>query len=237
VAAIVLLAVLGAANSIEDVAVFTLLQRIVPDELLTRVLGVLWGLAMGAVALGSLAAPAIVHLVGAKAAFAVVGGVLPLFVLVTYRRLVSIDRASVPAPELELIDQVPMFAPLSLAGKERIASKLEPRSVRAGEVVIEAGEVGDDFYIVGDGALDIDVGGRHTTAHRADYFGEIALLREVPRTATVTATSDSRLLELHRDDFLAAVTGHQTAHAAGHAVAESRLGQDAEATKPVISGQ
>jgi MFS family permease len=237
VAAIVLLAVIGAANSVEDVAVFTLLQRIIPDELLARVLGVLWGVAMGAVALGSIAAPLVVDWLGARAAFAVVGGVLPLLVLATYRRLAAIDRATVPVPELELIDLVPMFVPLSLAGKERIASKLLPHPVRAGEVVIRTGEEGDGFYLVGDGELDIDAGGRHTTAHRGDYFGEIALLRDVPRTATVTAAVDSRLLELHRDDFLAAVTGHSVAHAAGHAVAESRLGQDTEATKPVMSGK
>ncbi len=223
VAAIALLAVVGAANSVEDVAVFTLLQRIVPDELLTRVLGVLWGLAMGAVALGSIAAPALVDLVGPRSAFAVAGGVLPLLVVLAYRRLVTIDRATVPAPELELIDRVPMFAPLSVAGKERIASKLSPRPVRAGEVVISAGDAGDGFYIVGEGELDIDAGGKHTTARRADYFGEIALLRDVPRTATVTAAVDSQLLELHRDDFLAAVTGHSVAHAAGKKVADSRL--------------
>ena len=227
VAAIALLAVVGAANSVEDVAVFTLLQRIVPDELLTRVLGVLWGLAMGAVALGSIAAPALVGLVGPRSAFAVAGGVLPLLVVLAYRRLATIDRATVPAPELELIDRVPMFAPLSVAGKERIAAKLSPRLVRAGEVVITAGDAGDGFYIVGDGKLDIDAGGKHTTARRADYFGEIALLQDVPRTATVTAAVDSRLLELHRNDFLAAVTGHSVAHAAGKEVAASRLAHGA----------
>jgi CRP-like cAMP-binding protein len=193
---------------------------------------------MGAVALGSIAAPLVVHWVGARAAFAVVGGVLPLLVFVTYRRLASIDRATVPAPELELIDAVPMFVPLSLAGKERIASKLLPRPVRAGEVVIRAGEEGDGFYLVGAGELDIDAGGRHTTARRGDYFGEIALLHDVPRTATVTAAVDSSLLELHRDDFLAAVTGHSVAHAAGHEVASSRLALDhADETKPLMSGQ
>jgi CRP-like cAMP-binding protein len=192
---------------------------------------------MGAVALGSIAAPLVVHWLGARTAFAVVGGVLPLLVLVTYRRLAAIDRGTVPAPELELIDLVPMFVPLSIAGKERIASKLLPHPVRAGETVIRAGEKGDGFYLVESGELDIDAGGRHTTAHRGDYFGEIALLHDVPRTATVTATADSRLLELQRDDFLAAVTGHSVAHAAGHAVAESRLGQDTDATKPLISGQ
>jgi len=229
-AAVVLLAIVGAANSVEDVAVFTLLQRIIPDELLTRVLGVLWGLAMGAVALGSIAAPLVVHWLGPRAAFAVVGGVLPLLVFFTYRRLAAIDRTTVPAPELELIDLVPMFVPLSVAGKERIASKLLPHPVRAGEVVIRAGEAGDGFYLVGAGELDIDAGGRHATARRGDYFGEIALLHDVPRTATVTAAVDSRLLALHRDDFLAAVTGHSVAHAAGHEVAASRLALDQTAT-------
>jgi MFS family permease len=235
IAAVILLAVVGAANSVEDVAVFTLLQRIIPDELLTRVLGVLWGVAMGAVALGSIVAPAIVAWLSPRTAFVVVGGLLPFVVLLTYRRLVSIDRTAVPAPELALIDRVPMLAPLSVAGKERIASKLSPRPVLAGEVVIRAGDAGDRFYIVGDGELDIDVSGRHTTAHRADYFGEIALLRDVPRTATVTATTDSHLFGLERDDFLAAVTGHSGAHAAGHEVAASRLAADT--TKSLMSGQ
>jgi MFS family permease len=222
-AAVALLAVVGAANSVEDVAVFTLLQRIIPDELLTRVLGAVWGLAMGAVALGSIAAPVIVSWVGPRSAFAIVGGVLPVLVFLAYRHLVAIDRTVAPAPELALIDGVPMFAPLSVAAKERLAGKLTARPVHPGEVVIRAGERGDGFYIVGEGLFDIDAGGRHTTAGSTDYFGEIALLRDVPRTATVTATVDSRLLELHRDDFLAAVTGHSVAHAAGHEVAESRL--------------
>jgi MFS family permease len=221
--AVVLLAVVGAANSVEDVAVFTLLQRMIPDDILTRVLGVVWGLAMGAVALGSIAAPVVVSVLGPRLAFVVVGAILPVLTLATYRRLVEIDRAVAPAPELGLIDGVPMFAPLSVATKERVASRLVPVSASAGEVVIRTGDPGDRFYIVGDGELDIDAGGRHATAQRADYFGEIALLRDVPRTATVTATVDSRLFALQRDDFLAAVTGHSAAHAAGQAVAQARL--------------
>jgi MFS family permease len=223
--AILLLALVGAANSVEDVAVFTLLQRIVPNELLTRVLGVLWALAMGGVAVGSIAAPLLVNLVGARAAFVAVGAILPVLALVTYSRLAEIDRAVAPAPELALIEQVPMFAPLSVAAKERVAANLVPLSVPAGELVIRAGDVGDRFYIVGDGELDIFVDGLHKTAHRADYFGEIALLRDMPRTATVTATVDSKLFALRRDDFLEAVTGVEAAHAAGHAVAEKRLAQ------------
>ncbi len=222
-AAAFLLAIVGAANSVEDVAAFTLVQRIVPDAILTRVLGVLWGLAMGGVALGSIAAPAIADAIGPRTAFLVVGSILPLLTLATYRRLVEIDRTVAPAAELELIERVPMFAPLSVAAKERVAANLVPISVSAGEVVIRAGDPGDRFYIVGDGEFQIDAGSHQATAHKADYFGEIALLHDVPRTATVRAAMDSQLFALQRDDFLAAVTGHSAAHAAGKAVAEARL--------------
>jgi MFS family permease len=222
-ATVILLAVVGAANSLEDVAVFTLLQRLVPDETLTRVLGLVWGLAMGGVALGSIAAPAVVELVGPRPAFAVVGSILPLLTLITYRRLVELDRSVTPAAELDFIERVPIFAPLSLAAKEHLAAHLVPVSTAAGELVIRAGDVGDRFYIVADGELDIDVEGRHSSASSGDYFGEIALLRDVPRTATVTATIPSRLYALERDDFLAAVTGHSAAHAAGEAIVDERL--------------
>ena len=222
-AAVVLLAIVGAANSVEDVAVFTLLQRIVPDELLTRVLGLLWGLAMGAVAIGSIVAPAVVAAVGPRLALILVGSILPVLTIAVYRRLVEIDQTVAPAPELDLLEDVPMFSPLSIAAKERMAASLVRVFVPSGEVVIRAGDAGDRFYIVDDGEFDIDAGGSHSTAHRADYFGEIALLRDVPRTATVAATVDSHLFALQRDDFLAAVTGHAVAHATGQAVAEARL--------------
>jgi MFS family permease len=230
VVALVLLAIVGAANSVEDVAGFTLLQRLVPDQVLTRVLGVAWSFAMGGVAIGSIAAPALIDAIGPRPAFVAVGSILPVLTLVAYRRLAAIDRAVAPAPELELIERVPMFAPLSVAAKERVAANLVPMSVDAGQVVIRAGEVGDSFYIVGDGELDISAKGVHTAAHQADYFGEIALLRDVPRTATVKALVDTRLYALQRADFLAAVTGHDAAHAAGHAVIEDRLAGTTETT-------
>lgn len=116
-----------------------------------------------------------------------------------------------------------MFAPLSVAAKERVATSLVPFAVEAGNLVIRAGDVGDRFYIVEDGELDIAADGKHKTVHHADYFGEIALLRNVPRTATVTALADTTLYALQREDFLAAVTGHRAAHAAATAVAEERL--------------
>jgi MFS family permease len=222
-AAVLLLAVVGAANSVEDVAGFTLLQRIVPDELLTRALGVTWGIAMGGLALGSITAPAIVAALGPRVAFALVGSILPLLTLISWRWLVRIDREiAAPTAELALVGAVPLFAPLSVAAKEHLAAKLTRVDVAPGEVVVRAGESGDRFYVVADGELEITNGVQRKAA-AGDFFGEIALLRDVPRTATVKAIAPSHLYALDRDDFLAAVTGHSAVHAAGEAVVEERL--------------
>ena len=221
-AAILLLAVVGAANSIEDVAGFTLLQRIVPDELLSRALGVVWGLAMGAVALGSVAAPALVALLGPRAAFAVVGGILPGLTLLCWQRLRTIDRdVAGPSVELEVISSVPLFEPLSLVAKEHLAGKLTRVHADPGDVVVRTGDAGDRFYIVDGGELEI-TNGASGHAASGDFFGEIALLRDVPRTATVRAISPTELYALDREDFLAAVT-HSAVRAAGEAVADERL--------------
>jgi MFS family permease len=218
-----LVALIGAANSVEDVAGFTLLQRIVPDEVLTRVLGVAWGLVMGAVGLGSIVATWIVAGLGPRAAFVIVGAILPVLTLIVWRLLVRIDREVLaPAVELALVEGVPMFAPLSIAAKEHMAGKLIKVPVSAGEVVIRTGDPGDRFYIVADGELEITNGVR-AKAGRGDFFGEVALIRDVPRTATVTATAPSLLYALERDDFLAAVTGHSAVRSAGDAVVEARL--------------
>jgi MFS family permease len=220
---LVLLAIVGFANSVEDVAGFTLLQRVVPDALLTRVLGVVWGLAMGALALGSITAPAVVHAIGPRLALVVVGSILPLLTFLTWRSLLDIDRTvAAPAEELASIEGVAMFAPLSIAAKEHMAARLTPVSVTAGDTVIRAGDAGDRFYIVRRGELEVVAPGMRTTASDGDYFGEIALLRDVPRTATITAVTDSQLYQMTRDDFLAAVTAHSGVRAAGEAVADER---------------
>ena len=233
VTALLLLAVVGAANSIEDVAAFTLLQRIVPDEVLTRVLGVLWGLAMGGVALGSIVAPVVVSLVGPRAALVAVGLILPVLALLAWRRLVEIDRSAPgPAARLSVIDCVPMLTPLSLAAKEHLATSLVPVSVAAGEVVIREGDPGDRFYIVADGDFEVVGESLQVAAPAGDYFGEIALLRDVPRTATVRAVVDSQLFALERGDFLAAVTGHSDVRAAGEAIAAERLARGASTPFP-----
>ena len=224
VVALVLLIVVGAANSIEDVAVFTLLQRMVPDDVLTRALGVVWSLVMGGVALGSIAAPAVVDAFGPRAALVAVGAILPLLVLLTWKRLLEIDRTvSSASPQLALIERATLFSPLSIAAKERLAGALVPLPVAAGEVVIRTGEVGDHFYLVANGDLEITGDDVLSRVGEGDFFGEIALLRDVPRTATVQALADSELYVLSRNDFLAAVLAHSGVRAAGEAVAEERL--------------
>jgi MFS family permease len=228
-AALLLFAIVGAANSVEDVALFTLFQRTVADDVLTRALGFFWGLAMGAVAIGSVVAPTIVTALGPRSAFVVVGALLPLLVLVAFRRLVRIDANAAPAPELDLIAGVSMFSPLSLTAKERVARQLLPMAVSAGDVVIHAGDTGDRFYIVERGEFEIDAGALQLRARRGDYFGEIALMHDIPRTATVTAVVDSRLQALLRDPFLSAVTGHPAAFTAGRQIAEARLEEIAQA--------
>jgi MFS family permease len=230
VVAAFLLAVVGAANSVEDVAAFTLLQRIVDDEKLTRVLGVAWGLVMAAVALGSVAAAALVGMVGARPAFVVVGLILPVLALLSWRALLDADRSGgVPAAELAIVDSVPIFAPLSVAAKEHMATKLVELAVAKDEVVVRAGDAGDRFYVVADGEFEVATNVARAKAHAGDFFGEIALLRNVPRTATITATAASHLYALEGDDFLAAVTGHSAVRATGTAIADERLARDRRA--------
>ena len=232
---ILLLAVIGAANSVVDVSGFTLLQRTVPDEVLTRVLGVTWGLAMGTAAIGSFVAPAVLSLIGLKPTLLVVGAILPLLVLVTHRRLIEIDSDVAPASQLILIESVALFAPLSLVAKERIASHLVPVDVATGDIVIRTGEIGDRFYVVASGGLTIDAGSQSVRVGPGDFFGEIALLRDVPRTATVQANTDARLYALERDDFLAVVAGNALAGTEAHAVATQRLEENAAAAERLDS--
>jgi MFS family permease len=223
VAALVLLGVVGAANSVEDVSGFTLLQRAIRDDALSGVLGLIWGAAMGAVALGSVATPLLVRELGARSAFVLVGLLLPVLTIAGFRRMRALDDVAAPSRQQLLVDEVPMFVPLSLAAKERLATKLLPLDVPAGETIVRAGDVGDRFYIVDSGTVRIGLGQDEKESGQGDYFGEIALLRDVPRTATVTAATATRLYALERADFLAAVTGHALAEAAAEDVVDARF--------------
>jgi MFS family permease len=211
--AALMLAAAGAGAMLSDVAGRTLLQRVVPDEVLTRVFGVLEGLYMAGLAVGSVGAAVLVDTVGARAALLLVGAIPPAAALLSNHGLAVADRrAAVPAAEVEAIRAIPMFAPLPERVVERLARNLIPIEAAAGKAVLRQGEAGDRFYIVRSGDLDVVVDGHPAGALGAGAaFGEIALLRDVPRTASVVARTAVALSALEREVFLEAVTGHPVA--------------------------
>jgi MFS family permease len=226
VVAIVLLAVVGAGNSLVDVAVFTLIQRAVPDDVLARVFGVIQFLWISTFGLGGLLAVPLVDWLGADGALIVAGAFLPVLALLTGSKLLRLDAAAeAPGPELSLLRSIPIFAPLPGTPLEHLAARLVPLRVDAGTVVVKQGDSGDRFYVVVEGEVEVAVDGAVVSElGPGGYFGEIALIRDVPRTATATARTDVVLYALEREDFLAAVTGHAPSEAAAEQVAMARLG-------------
>jgi MFS family permease len=223
---LVLLAVVGIGNTIVDVSGMTLLQRSAPDEVLARVFGVLESVLLLTVGLGALAAPLLLNWLGTRGALIVAGSLLPLVVIPAWPRLNAIDRdAQVPVERLGLLRGNPIFAPLPGPTLEQLAGALEEVRSAAGEEVVRQGEPGDRFYLIKDGALDVYVDGELVQSLApGDSFGEIALLRDVPRTATVKARTEVVLYALDRRHFLAAVTGFGPSLSAAEGVIGMRLG-------------
>ncbi len=207
VVAALLLGLSGAGKLFFDIATRTLVQRLLPDRLLTAVFGLQESLMMAALALGSLAAPLLVEAFGPRGAFAVAGALLPAVALLAYTRLRRLDDAAeIPADVLRLLLDVPLLAVLPPRVVERLALDAEPVAAEQGATVITEGEAGDRFYVIAAGRAEVT---RDDEVLRelgpGGWFGELALLRDVPRTATVTALTDVSLWAVERDGFLAAV--------------------------------
>jgi predicted MFS family arabinose efflux permease len=214
---------IGVANTVVDVSGDTLLQRAVPDEVLARAFAAMESVTLVAVALGSIAAPVLIDLAGDRAALIAVGALLPLFAALSWRSLALMDREA-PVPEVALLSALPLFSPLPRATVEYLAGRVVRRRVPAGAVVVREGERGDAFYVVADGVVEVSSDAAALRELRSgDFFGEIALLRSVPRTATVVAKTDAELLELVGEDFVDAVTGHAEALRAADVVVNGRL--------------
>jgi MFS family permease len=225
--ALLLLGLVGLANTVVDVAGYTLLQRAVPDEVLARVFGALETVFLGAGALGAVIASVLVEGTTIKVALVVTGLFLPAVALLAWRGITRIDEESLPpaAELLDLLRGIPFLALLPGPALEELASRLVPVAVTAGSHIIRQGDPGDRFYVIEEGKADVLIDGRFVrTLVPGEYFGEIALLRDVPRTATVTASTDLALRALERDDFIAAVTGHAPSARAAGAVVSARLG-------------
>jgi MFS family permease len=224
--ALVAFALIGVSNIVEDVAGFTILQRTTPGEVLSRVFGIVHSLFFATVAAGAILAPLLVHWIGVRWSLVAVGALLPALSLATRAPLVRLDQEAVDhSRELELLRAIPIFSPLPAPVVEGLAARLEPVNVTAGEEVVRQGDPGDRFYIVASGEVEVSIDGRlQSDLGPGEHFGEIALLRDVPRTATVTARTDAELFALEREDFLGAVTGHSASAEAAEAVVGTRLG-------------
>jgi MFS family permease len=223
---LVLLAVVGIGNTIVDVSGMTLLQRSAPDDVLARVFGVLESVLLLAGALGAVAAPLLLNWLGTRGALIVAGSLLPLVVIPAWPRLNAIDRAAeVPVERLELLRANPIFAPLPASTLEQLAHALEEVPAAVGEEIVRQGEPGDRFYLIKHGGFDVYIDGVPVQSlDTGDSFGEIALLRNVPRTATVRARTEAVLYALDRRHFLAAVTGFGPSLSAAEGIIGMRQG-------------
>jgi MFS family permease len=203
------MALIGLGNSLVDINAYTILQRTVPDEVLGRVFGAMESAVIGAMALGALVMPLLIHSIGIRAGLAVLGGAVAALVVVALPGLRRVDLTALAPPGLELLRRITIFALLPEPIIERLARALVPVEASAGEVVIHEGDEGDRFYAIEEGTVVVTKEGRWIAdLGPGDYFGEIALLQNVLRTATVTAKTDVLLQALEREVFIPAVTGH-----------------------------
>jgi MFS family permease len=222
---LVLFAIIGLANTIVDVAGMTLLQRSADDEVLGRVFGIMESLLLGTIALGALIAPALISALGTRGALVVTGVFLPALLVPLWPALRRVDAAGRIAVEaLALLRAIPIFSPLPPPQLERLANAAAEVLVAADITVFAQGDPGDRFYVIAEGEAVVTVDGvERNRLERGDFFGEIALLRDVPRTATVVAATPLRLYALGRDDFIPAVTGYAPSAEAADGIIAARL--------------
>jgi MFS family permease len=217
---------IGVGYTFVEVVARILLQRLGSDETLARTLAFLETSRFAAMALGSIAVPALIAVLGVRATVIGVALILPVLALARWSALRALEiGAPVHADHFRLLRKHPIFAPLPIDTLERLSHDLVPFTPAPGESVITQGESGERFYLIAAGTVEVLVDGafRRTQAE-GEGFGEIALLKDVPRTATVSALEGCRLLALDRDHFISAVTGHRRSGEAAASVVESRLG-------------
>ena len=218
-------ALFGAGHSFVDVVGNTLLQRLGDDESLGRIRGALESLRLGAMALGSILVPASVGLVGIRWTLVIAGLLLPAYLSIRSGRLRSLEMgAPLDSAHYELLRVSPIFAPLPVATLERLCHEVREEEMEPPEAVITQGETGDRFYLISSGEVEVFEGEQFKRIQGpGEGFGEIALLHDVERTATVRAKTKGTLLSLDREHFLEAVTGHSRSHETAAEVARTRL--------------
>jgi MFS family permease len=216
--------VLGLANPLVDVNMDTIIQRLTPDAVLGRVFGALETCLIATMALGSIIMPLLLHWIGLRASLAVIGVGVAVLALTGLPRMRALDSRLRTPETLSLLQGIAMFAPLTPAVLESLARSLTAVRVAAGGVVVSLGEESDKFYVIESGLVEVTQGDRVLRREGpGEFFGEIGLLRDVPRTATITAVEDTVLQALDRDIFLDAVTGQNDARMAADDVISRRL--------------
>ena len=236
-AALVLLALVGVGNSLIDVAGFTILARRTDEAVLARTFAGFEAVLTLGVALGGLAAPLVVDALGARGALVAIGLLAPAAVALRRPALRRLDgELRVRDADIEVLREVPMLGALPATTVEQLAADLERGEFSPGEVLFEQGEGGDRYYVVLSGSAEVVRDGRRVnTLARGAGFGDVALLGDVPRTATVRASGDAPLhvAVLRRAPFLTAVTGYpSSAAAAQQALAEVRARDTAQLPDP-----
>ena len=224
--ALLLLGFIGVGNTLADVSGMTLLQRFAPEAVLARVFGILESVLLLTVGLGAIVAPVLVSTLGIRGALVFAGLLLPVLVIPAWPVLRRLDRGSdVPVRRLDRLRAIPFLAPLPEATLEQLARALSVEQMQIGDEIVRQGEPGDRFYVIDSGSVEVLVDGRPSASlGPGDYFGEIALLRDLPRTATVQAREDGLLLTLTHDAFVPAVSGYSPSLASAEAVVGLRLG-------------
>jgi MFS family permease len=208
-----------------DVATFTLLQRAVPEEVLARAFSVVQTIIVGSMLAGGLIAPALSSLLGLRAALAVTAGGVLACIAGAYPALRRIDAAApVRREQLDALGRLPVFRRLPAPVLERLADGMAERDAGAGEEIVSQGSPADGYYALAEGSAEVLVdGSRVNTLGPGDGFGEIALLLQTPRTATVRALEATRLWHLERELFLDAVGGHDESRREGVALSQALL--------------
>jgi predicted MFS family arabinose efflux permease len=225
VVALPVLGVLGIGIAYQLVCGRTLLQRSASGRSLDLLVGINALIVVTVTGVAGLCAAQLNAAIGVRetlwlaVGLAVLGALYALWRLTRVERLSAVERA-----ELDAIRSVPAFGPLSVAAANQIASALIALQPADGEVVVQQGEAGEDMFLIASGVFEAEVDGTQVrTLHPGDHFGEIALLFDAPRTATVRCIQTGTLWRLRRDDFLSAITGNSTTRATMQAIADQRL--------------
>jgi len=222
-----------------EVAGKTLTQRLGDDETMGRLLTLLQAGKLAAMAVGSVCAIVLDELLGTRGALIALGAGMPIFVLLCWTRLRAYEvGAPVAAVPYSLLRHNSIFEPLPMATVERLSHDLTPVDFEGGIDVIVQGEVGDRFYLIESGQVEVfEHGEFRRNEGPGESFGEIALLHDVPRTATVRTTEPTRLLQLEREQFLVAVTGHRRSTQVAQTVVTDRWDGGAGPDRTIAAGE